>query len=217
VTSLKSVPPSRHERLLYFVELLRTEILLLEGLEIDLDQQQGNPALAQAIQLAHAGAHPRRVEATLRVWESGGAFLVAKFAPGRCVLRLRLPWHKAQGYDDATGQRLSAQGRYRFRSPWDRRIVSAGNAVWLVPDDNWLGPKPGRIRPDGRRRGIEAAAKDCVEGISAPGVARASSPCRRIPLARCPCYIMPPSPLARLTLSRFLTALQTVSRRVHPV
>ena len=64
---LQAVLPDRREGSPDFVELLRAEIPLLEGLQVDLDQQQRDPAPAQAIQPADAVAHARRVEATLRV------------------------------------------------------------------------------------------------------------------------------------------------------
>ncbi len=119
---LQAVLPNRRECLLDFIELLLGEISLLECLQVDLDQQQGNPALAQSIQSANAVAHARRVETTLRVGESLGALPVANFPPCRRVIGLRPPWHEAEGDEDAEGQRLSAHGRHRFRSARDRLL-----------------------------------------------------------------------------------------------
>ena len=70
---LQAVLPDRREGSPDFVELLLAEIPLLERLQVDLDQQQGDPALTQAIQPADAVAHARRVEATLRVRETSGS------------------------------------------------------------------------------------------------------------------------------------------------
>ena len=66
---LQPVPPNRRECLLYFLKLLRGEISLLECFQVDLDQQQCDPARA-GHPVGHAIAHAGRVETTFRVRES---------------------------------------------------------------------------------------------------------------------------------------------------
>ena len=144
---LQAVLPGRRERLPDFVELLRAEIALLEGLQVDLDQQQGDPALAQAIQPADAVAHARRVEATLRVREGLGALPVADLPPCRRLLGWRPPRREAQGDEDAEGQGLSAHGRHRFRSAWDRPIIPTGRGCGSVVRNAPFESEDRAIRP----------------------------------------------------------------------
>jgi hypothetical protein len=51
------------------IELFRSEVALLEVPEVDFDEEQGDVAIAQVVEAAHAVAHAGGVETALGIGE----------------------------------------------------------------------------------------------------------------------------------------------------